>query len=76
MDSETRQLLLESLTLARENNAMLRKMRSLQKWSKVWMIVKYVFLATLAFGAYKFLQPYLENLNNSLKSITDLSNFF
>lgn len=76
MDSETRQLLLESLTLARENNAMLRKMRSIQKWGKVWMLVKFVFFATLAFGAYKFLEPYLQNLNNSLQSLSDFSNFF
>lgn len=76
MDSEMKTLLEENLKLARENNAMLRKMRNLQKWAKIWAVTKYVFWIGLAFGAYKFLEPYLENLNGALKSISQFTNVF
>lgn len=76
MDSEMKILLDENLKLSRENNAMLRKMRNLQKWSKIWIIVKYIFWIGLAFGAYRFLEPYFENLNGALQSISQFTSVF
>jgi predicted MFS family arabinose efflux permease len=69
MDSETRQMLLEAITLSRENNHMLRTIRKEQRWTRVLAIIKYIVIASLAFGAYVYLQPYLTNLTSAFNSI-------
>ncbi len=76
MDPELKRLLEENLELSRENNAMLRKLRNTQKWAKIWNIVKYIIWAGIAFGAYKFLEPYLKNISEALQSVSGFTKFF
>jgi len=76
MDPELKRMLDENLELSRENNAMLRKLRNTQKWSKIWSLVKYLILAGVAFGAYKFLEPYLKNIADMMQQLSGFKSFF
>lgn len=71
MDSEMRQILLETAELTRENNKILRKMQRAGRWSRVFSILRYVLIAALAFGAYIYLEPYLKNLISAYNGIWD-----
>jgi hypothetical protein len=63
----------DNLELLRENNKMLKKIRGVQKRAQLYSILKFLFFAALAFGAYIYIKPYMENLFNAynelLKSI-------
>lgn len=62
MDPEIRNMLQQNLDLARENNEMLKKIRSIQKWQQVYRIAYWVVVLGISFGAYYYLQPYLEKV--------------
>ncbi|MCU0660570.1 MAG: hypothetical protein MUD00_03100 [Candidatus Pacebacteria bacterium] len=71
MDSEMRQILLETAELTRENNKILRKIQRAGRWSRAFLIFRYVLIAALAFGAYIYLEPYLKNLISAYNGIWD-----
>lgn len=62
MDPEDRKLLEETLELARENNQMLKKVRSVQKHAMLWSVLKWIIWIGIAFGSFYFLQPYVDRL--------------
>jgi len=62
MDQEERSLLEENLRVSRENNQLLLKVRSFQRWSSVTRILYWVILIGISFGAFYFLQPYIEKI--------------
>ena len=64
MDPETKAMLNESLVLARENNAMLKKLVSAEKWARIMRILYWSLILLSFFGSYYFLQPYLSSLLN------------
>lgn len=83
MDSESKKLLENTFILAQENNKMLRKVRSVQKWSIFWSWLKLILIIGITLGAFYFLQPYLNkivDLYNSIFSteqkLNASSNFF
>ena len=50
------------LSLAKENNAMLHKIRSAQKTAQMFRAIYWVFILATVLGAFYFVKPYLDNL--------------
>jgi len=59
----------EALRLSKENNEILRKMRRSMLWNRVFKIVYLVIILGVTFGAYYFVQPYLEGVLGSYQSL-------
>ncbi|PIP86504.1 hypothetical protein COV42_02415 [Candidatus Campbellbacteria bacterium CG11_big_fil_rev_8_21_14_0_20_44_21] len=59
----------EALRLAMENNEILKKMRRSLFWNKVFKTVYLVIILGVTFGAYYFVQPYLENVLGTYQSL-------
>ena len=55
MDEETKKLIVE-------NNEMLKKLVSFQKWSQIYRIAYWVIIVLSAAGAFYFIQPFLSGL--------------
>lgn len=70
MDPESKQLLEDTLALAQENNKMLRKIRSVQKWSIFWSWLKIIAIIGIALGSFYFLQPYIDKIKDLYSSIS------
>ena len=64
MDPEVRQLLEENLKISKENNELLLKVRSVQRWAQITRILYWVVIIGVSFGAFYYIQPYLGNLLN------------
>ncbi len=64
VDPETKQMLAESLELARENNKLLRSLHRSQRWSLIATILRWVVIVGISVGAFYFVEPYLKNLLN------------
>lgn len=64
MDSEMKQLLEENLKISKENNELLLKVRSVQKWAQITRILYWVLIIAVSFGSLYYIKPYLGNLLN------------
>ncbi len=64
MDPEVKQLLEENLRLSKENNVLLTKIRSVQRWSQISRIFYWFIIIGASLGAFYYLKPYLGNLVN------------
>lgn len=62
MDMETQELLKRTLTLAEENNKLLKKMEVQAKWSMYYYILKWVLFIAFTAGAYYYVRPYFDEL--------------
>ena len=60
MDEDTRKLLEETVELTRENNVMLKKLRSAQKNARMWKGIYWVVVITLTYMAYAYAKPYFD----------------
>ena len=60
MDPESKKLLQDTLALAQENNKILHSMRRSMRFQRIMSILYWVLIIGSAFGAYYFIQPYLE----------------
>jgi len=64
MDPEARQLMRNNLKLTEENNEMLKKLYRAHKWGVAWRIFYWTLIIALTFGAYYFIQPFLDQIKN------------
>lgn len=64
-------LLREIHKLVKENNVMLHRMERDAKRARFWKIVRIAFVLALLFGAYYFVQPFIDNLTNAYASIQE-----
>lgn len=64
MSPEERELLNKSVTLAEENNKILRSMRRSQRWGSVARAIYWIFIIGSAVGAFYLLQPYIDQLKD------------
>lgn len=55
-------MLKKTLAISEENNKMLRSIYRAQRWGRVWKITYWVAVVALAFGAYYYIQPYVDQL--------------
>ena len=62
MSPEEKELLNRTAELVEENNDILRGMQRSMRFSRVMSIIYWLFIIGTAFGAYYFIQPYLEQL--------------
>lgn len=70
MDPESKKLLENTFILAQENNKMLRKIRSVQKWSIFWSWLKIIVIIGITLGSFYFLQPYINKIVDLYSSIS------
>jgi hypothetical protein len=64
MDQEEKHLLEENLRLSQENNVLLLKIRSVQRWEQITHIFYWFLIIGVSIGAFYFIKPYLGNLLN------------
>ena len=69
MEQNDTSLLREIHKLTKENNTMLRRLERDAKRARFWKMVRVTFVLALLFGAYYFVQPFIENLTNAYSSI-------
>ncbi len=69
VDAETKKLLEETLSLARENNEMLKKVRGVQKRRAFFNALKVLFFVGVAVGAFYFVQPYVDKTRDFMESL-------
>jgi len=68
MDPEDKRIIRENLELAKENQEMLKKMRRGQFIRNIARIFYWVIIIGASFGAYYFIQPYIDMYKNLLFS--------
>lgn len=71
MSPEERELLTQSIKLAEENNKMLRSMRRSARFASVLRAIYWLIILGSAFGAYYFIQPYLNTIISGYTQIQD-----
>ena len=69
MSPEEHTLLEKSLALSKENNEILRKMQRSLRVGRIFNIVYWVILIGLALGAYVFIEPYVQRVQNEYGSL-------
>jgi len=70
MDPESKKLLEETFALAQENNKMLHRVRSVQKWATFWSGVKIFLIIGITLGSFYFLEPYINKIGDLYNSIS------
>ena len=73
MDPESKKMIEETFYLARENNKMLLKIRSVQKWDVFWSLLKWFVIIGIALGSFYYLEPYYNKIVNFYSSISGTS---
>ena len=63
-NEELEKLVEKSLALAEDNNRMLKKLYKSMRWSRAINILYWVLLVGSVFGAYYFLQPFIDETKN------------
>ncbi len=74
MTPEEREMLYRTVELAEENNKILRKMRRSALISNVLTLLYWFIIISAAFGAYYFIQPYLDVIIKSYNGMSDSLN--
>ena len=69
MDMETKSALEENLELSRENNKMLKKIISSQRWARTFRIFYWLIIIGASVGAYYYVQPYVEQILGGYQSL-------
>lgn len=69
MYGEDRKLLERVVELAEENNKILRGLRRAARWGQFFTFIKWLIIIGSAFGAYYYLQPYLDQLMEVYKKL-------
>lgn len=86
-DQDLQHLLNENLRLAKENHRMLTKLYKYQRWQKASKLLYWIALIAVALGAYYYVKPYIQRVQNTYSDITaslekagntanSISNFF
>ncbi len=87
MSPEDKEILDKTYELAESNNRMLKSLYRSNQVNRVMRAVYWLFIVGASFGAYYFIQPYLESvlgvyssmsgkvgdINNVLESVSDLN---
>ena len=69
MEEDEKKLLRETAELAQENQKLLKKMHRSMMWGRAFRIAYWVILIGVTFGAYYFIQPYIDQLINVYSGI-------
>jgi hypothetical protein len=74
MDPEQEKKLEKALSLAKENNAILKKLKRSLFWGRLLRFLYLVIILGISFGAYYFIQPYLESLLGTYSNLLEAGN--
>ena len=66
MTPEERSLLERTAALTEENNKLLKSMQRSARWRTAFQIGYWVLIIGLTFGAFYFIQPYINSLTGAL----------
>jgi hypothetical protein len=69
MDNDFKSLLEKLHKIVKDNNAMLRKIRGVQKRQAFFQVVHWIFIIGIAIGALYFLQPYIDQFQSFVEEI-------
>ena len=70
MNPEEKELLQKTYELSEENNKILHSIRRGNRWSYFFKITYWVLVIGVAFGAYFYIQPYVNVLSNTYHGVT------
>ena len=71
MDSRDRKTLERVLKLSEENHRMVKKLYRSWIWGKIITVVYWLIVIGVGFGAYYFLQPYIEGIKDLFSGLTN-----
>ncbi len=71
MDPQTKDLLNRTFELVEDNNQMLHKIRSGQKWAHFWNILKMLVIVGISVGSLYYAQPYLNKVLDLYNSVSN-----
>ena len=60
----------ELYEMVKENNKILRSMRSSMRWSAIFKTLYWVVIIGIAVGGYYFIQPYVQSVVNAYNGIS------
>jgi len=69
MDPELKKILTDNLEISKENNKILKDMRSSARWGSFFRFIYWILILTIMFGTYYFIQPVLEGLISSYQGL-------
>lgn len=69
MDPETKHLLEQNLALSKENNELIKKMLSSQRWGRAFRIIYWMLIIGGSIGVYYWMQPILGTVLGNYDSI-------
>jgi len=69
MSPEERELLNRSVSLAEDNNKMLRSMKRSMFWAHVTSALYWILIIGVSVGAFYFLQPYVDEIVKTYGSV-------
>jgi len=68
-------ILLERVTvLTEENNQILRGLRRANRLNGAFKIIYWILIIAISYGAYVYIQPYVDQLMKAYASVTDTAN--
>jgi hypothetical protein len=70
MTPEEKELLNKTYKLVEENNGILKSMRLSNRVSTVFRFAYWFIIIALSFGAYYFIQPYMNFLTETINSVS------
>jgi len=70
MSPEEKSLLERTYKIAEENNAILKSMRRTARWGIAIRVSYWVIIIGLSFGAFYFIQPYMEILYGAVDKVS------
>ncbi len=74
MDPKDKELLEKTFELSKENNHILKGIRSASRWSSFIRVLYWILIIAAALAAYYFVQPYIAPLIKAYQNIqTDLN---
>jgi hypothetical protein len=71
MTPEEKHLLERSLRLAEDNNEMLRRLTRYARAGRIWKALYWIVIIGASFGAYYFVQPYVDAAKTTYSGFQD-----
>ncbi len=69
MEQDEKDLLQKTYDLAKENNHILKGIRSSNRWASFFRFLYWLILVGISVGAFYFAQPYVNNLLNAYSKL-------
>lgn len=71
MNPYEKELLEKTYALSKENNGILKKIRSASRWSVFFRLMYWVFIAIIAIVAFMFVKPYVDAVFNAYNNVQE-----